>query len=89
MKASLLLVYISAHKFDIICLSETYLNSETSSDDGSLEIPSYNIIRDDHPSNAKRGGVCVYYKSNLPFKLFNIKYLQECISFEMRIRSKI
>ena len=88
MKASLLLVYISAHKFDIICLSETYLNSETSSDDGNLEIPSYNIIRDDHPSNAKRGGVCVYYKSNLPFKLFNIKYLQECISFEMRIRSK-
>ena len=80
--------FISVHKLDIICLSENYLNSETSHDDDNLEIPGYNIIRKDHPSNTKRRGVCVYYKSTLPFKIINIKYLQECITFEIRIGRK-
>ena len=77
-KASLLSAFISVHKLDVICLSETYLNSETSPDNDNLD--GYNIIRKDHPSNTKRGGVCVYYKNTLSFKLINIKYLQECIT---------
>ena len=85
---SLLSVFISVHKFDIICLSETYLNSETSPDDDNLEIPGCNIIRKDHPSNTQHRGVCVHYKSTLPFKLINIIYLQECITFEIRIGRK-
>ena len=55
-KVSLLSAFISVHKLDIICLSETYLNSETSPDDDNLEISGYNIIRKDHTSNTKRGG---------------------------------
>ena len=84
-KVSLLSAYISVHKFDIICLSETYLNSEIPSDDENLEIPGYNLVREDHPSNSKRGGAFVYYKSSLPFRVINVKYLQESISFELRI----
>ena len=61
--------FISVHKLDVICLSGT------STDDDNLEIPGYNIISKDHPSNTKHGGVCVYYKNILPFKLINIKYL--------------
>ena len=53
-----------------------------------MEILSYNFIRKDHPSNNKRGGVCFYYKNILPFELINIRYLQECITFEMRIGRK-
>ena len=87
-KVSLLSAYISAHKFDIICLSETYLNSEIPSDDENLEIPGYNLVREDHSSNCKRGGVCVYYKSSLPFRVINIKYFQESNSFELRIGGK-
>ena len=87
-KVVLLSVFISVHKLGIICLSETYLNSETSPDDDNLEMPGYNIIRKDHQSNTKRGGVCVYYKHKLPFKIINIKYLQECITFEIRIGRK-
>ena len=87
-KVSLLLVYSSVHKFDIICLSETYLNSETPSDDENLVIPGYNLVREDHPSNSKRGRVCVYYKSSLPFRVINVKYPQESISFELRIEGK-
>ena len=47
-KVSLLTAYNSIHKFDIICLSETYLNSETLSNDENLHIPGYNLIRADH-----------------------------------------
>ena len=87
-KVSLLSAYISVHKFDIICLSETYLNSEIPSDDQNLEIPGHNLVREDHPSNSKRGGACVYYKRSLPFRVINVKYLQESISFELRIGGK-
>ena len=83
-----LLSDFSVYKLGIICLSETYLHSETSPDDDNLEIPGYNIIRKDHPSNTKRGGICVYYKNTLPFKIINIKCLQECITFEIRIERK-
>ena len=37
-KLILLKVYIAIHKFDIIGLSETYLDSSTTSDDDNLEI---------------------------------------------------
>ena len=84
-KVSLLSAYISVHKFDIMCLSETYLNSKIPSDDENLEILEYNLVREDHPSNNKRGGVCVYYKN---YRVINVKYLQESISFELRIGGK-
>ena len=63
-KLSLLRAYVSVYKFDIICLSETYLDS--SIDDGSLEISGYYLLRSDHPSKKKRGGICIYYKNFLP-----------------------
>ena len=50
----------SINKYDVICLFETYLNSSTVLGDDSIEIPGYNLVRCDHPSNTKRGGVCVY-----------------------------
>ena len=45
--------YIAIHKFDIICISETYLDSSTPSDDSCLEISGYTLVRTDHPSNNK------------------------------------
>ena len=54
-KLSLLQAYNSVHNYDIICLSETYLNSSVSCDDDNLEIPGYNLIRADHPSDNRRG----------------------------------
>ena len=61
-KVSLITTYNSIHKFDIICLFETYLNSETLSNDENLNIPGYNLVRVDHLTNTKRGGVCIYFK---------------------------
>ena len=59
-KLSFLKASISTHKFDVICISEAYLDSDTTDDDGNLKIEGYNLIRPDHPSNTKRGGVCIY-----------------------------
>ena len=47
-KLSLSRAYVSIHKFDIICLSKTYLDS--SIDNESLKISGYYLIRYDHPS---------------------------------------
>ena len=77
------------HKFDIICISESYLNSDTSSNDNNLNIPGYNMSRAVHPSGNQRGGVCIYYKKSLPIKMLNINYLQECICFNLKIGSKL
>ena len=56
--------YNSLHKFDVMYLSETYLDSNTPLDDDNLEISGYTLVRSDHSSNTKRGGVCLYYKNN-------------------------
>ena len=72
------------HKFDIICISESYLNSDTSSSDDNLNIPGYNMSRADHPSGNRRGGVCIYYKDSLPIKILIINYFQECIFFNLK-----
>ena len=84
-KLFLLKAYISAHKFDIICLSETYLDSTVSLDDVNLVISGYNLILSDHPSNTKRGGVCLYYKNYLPLWVLNISYLKECLNVELKL----
>ena len=41
-KLSLLRAYISINKTDIICLSETYVDSSISSDNDNLALPGYN-----------------------------------------------
>ena len=67
LKVSLLRAYISTHKFDVTCIFETYLDSNTSDDDNNLNIAGYNLIRADHPSNTKQGAICIYYKHSLTF----------------------
>ena len=77
------------HKFDIICISESYLNSDTSSSDDNLNIPGYDMSRADHSSGNPCGPVCFYYKESLPIKMLNINYLQESICFDLKIGSKL
>ena len=58
--------YNILHKFDVICISETYLDK--SADNDALPIDGYNIIRADHPYNQKRGGLSIYYTEQLKLK---------------------
>ena len=49
-KFLLLEAYISTHKFDIICLSETFLDSSLSDDDPRLSLKGYLFIDTFRPS---------------------------------------
>ena len=53
-KISLLEAYNTIHNFDLICISETFLDSDYSDDDQRLSLQRYDMIRSDHPSNTKK-----------------------------------
>ena len=54
LKVSLLRAYVAIKKFDVVCLSETYLDSSYLSDNDNFYLPGYNLVRTDHASNAKK-----------------------------------
>ena len=56
----LLKAYLVVNKFDIVCLSKTYLNSSCPFDDDNLDIPGYIMAEADHLANSKSWGVCMY-----------------------------
>ena len=86
-KISLLEAYNTMHNFDIICISETFLDSSYPIDDQRLSLEGYTMIRSDHPSNTKRGGVCLYYKEHIPFiRRDDITSLDECIVGEVKVK---
>ena len=87
-KLSLLEAYNAIHNFDIICLSETYLDSSVLSENPSLSLDGYTLVRADDPGNVKRGGVCVYHKNILPICFLNISLLQECLVFEFTLEKQ-
>ena len=89
LKVSLLRAYVAIEKFDVVCLSETYLDSSNLSDDDSFYLGGYYLVRADDPSNAKKVGACIYFKKSLPLKVLDIQLLQECINFEIKIADKI
>ena len=79
----------AVYKFDTICLSETYHDPKTLLDDDNLDIAGYKLVRSDHPSNSKRGGVCIYYKEPLLLRFINANYSNECVRFIIRIGEKL
>ena len=88
-KSSFLRPNISMNKIDIICLSETYSDSSIPFDDENLELPGYNLVRTDNPTNTKRGGVCIYYHNSLPLKVNDIQVLKNQKKFYSRISTKL
>ena len=75
--------------FDLIALSEKYLNTSIGNDAINLEGFSMDIFRSDHPSNTKRGGVCLYYKENMCIRQrTDLQTLSESIVTEITIGKK-
>ena len=90
-KIYLLKAYNAIHTYEIyeiICLSETYLNHDTLFNDDNLRIQGYKLIRVDHRSNQKRGGICIYHKDFLPIKVNNVSYLKEFLNFNQSLNGK-
>ena len=87
-KVSLLAAHNAIHKFDIICLSVTFLNSSLQNDDHSLVSNGYKLVRTDNPSELKGRGVCIYFKESLPIKVLNITNLHECLFCELSLNGR-
>ena len=71
-------VVINAN-FDVVCITETWLQSHIP--DSVVAINGYNLIRRDR-RDARRGGVCMYIKSSIPFTVLEDPEDEKC-SFEV------
>ena len=88
-KLVLIQSHAASHNTDIIFLSETFLDSTTEVNDPKINIPGYNLLRCDHPSNLKRAGVCMFYKEYLPINRHDdLCTLTECIVTELNLGKK-
>ena len=55
----------SVYKHDFICISEMFFDPSIQEGDKNIQLDGYNLFRVDHPSNSKRGGVCIFYKEKV------------------------
>jgi len=58
--------YNAIHNFNLIAITETALTTDVPNE--KLEIPGYNILRNDLPTQDTHGGVMIYHKIDLPTK---------------------
>ena len=92
-KVPLVEAFITASNFNIVYLSETFLDSTIPDDDGTLDsllitlqINGYSLLGADHPNSIKRGGVCIYFKESLPLIRRNdLTNLKDCLVTEINV----
>ena len=88
-KISLIQSYAQSYNTDIIYLSETFLDSSIETSDPNINILGYHSLRSDHPSNTKRGGVCMFYKDYLlVIRHDDLCALPECVVTEIKLGEK-
>ena len=78
-------IYNTVNEFDINCLSESSLGSSILTENNNLKINGYKMVKADHPSNVKRGGVCAHVRESFPVCSFSNSYLSECLALEATI----
>ena len=86
-KTSKLEAYNSVYKHDFICISETFFDSSVQERDKNIQLADYNLLRADHPSNAKRSGVCIFYKETLGDRMVKSLSFSACIIWEISIQN--
>ena len=62
------------------------LNSVISNDEVTIEGFGSDILRSDHPSDARMGGACIFYRDGLPIRSrSDFALLQEMVVAEIRL----
>ena len=90
-KIPLIEAHNSFYNYDLIALSETYLDSSITNETISLTGFSKEIFRCDHPDGMKRGGICLFFKDILTIKQRNdLQVMDDCIISKITIgREKV
>ena len=86
-KLSQLEAYNSVYKHDFIYISETFFDPSIQEGDKNIQLDDCNLLRADHPSNSKRGGVCIFYKETLGVCIVKSLSFNECIICEVSIQN--
>jgi exonuclease III len=67
--------YININKIDIMCINETTLDSSVK--DHEVCLPGYQIIRRDRSVNGRNGGgICIYFRANINYKIRDDLHLE-------------
>ena len=64
-----------------------FFDSSVTEGDKNIQLSGYNLIRADHRSNSKRGGVCIFYKDTLAVRIVNSLKFNERIVCEVSIQN--
>ena len=72
------------HNFDIICLSETYLDSSIQHDHERLHLSGYKLAGGENPKNNKRGVVRIYFKAFLVTRQMELNNLFLKVAYKMK-----
>ena len=59
-KISQLEKYNSVYKYDFIYIFEMVFDCSVQEGDKKFQLDGYYLLRKDHPSNSKQGGVCIF-----------------------------
>ena len=82
------------NNFDMICLSEIYLDSSIQHDDEKRQLNRYKLLRANNTNNNKRGGAGIYLKEFLATHgsgidtQVELNNLNECIVFKVCTQHK-
>ena len=88
-KINLIEAYNSIFHYDLFAVSESLLNESIENNDLFIEGFSKEIFRNDHPSGNKVGGVCLFFKQNIPSKRRqDLELIQETIVTEIFLGRK-
>ena len=67
-------------------MSGTFLGSSTKTSDTRININIHSLLLVDHPSNTQCGGVCIYYKDDLPvFRRTDLSHLREWLHTKITV----
>lgn len=82
---NLLEVFSTVNKFDIICLTESFLDSSFLKGNENLKTNGYRMVRANLPNNLKKRGVYAYIRESLSDYNFSNSYLSKCLTLEISV----
>ena len=75
--------------FDLLALSETFLDTSVEEEKFFVQGFSKEILRSDYPRDTKQGGVWLYFKEDLPIKRrTDLEIMDKTIVAEISVKRK-
>lgn len=79
--------YIVIHKYDVMYILKTYLDSTVQDNDPSINW--HNLIRADDPNDVKEDGICPYFRISLELRQVSTPYFSQCLLCKITMQNKV